>query len=71
MEPIYARTFIKLIRLIEKLVAFQGLDDPEVLPKNYFRDDALKLWNIIKEFVASILGIYYCCDDVDQKMPIS
>lgn len=46
----------------------QGLNDPTVLPKNYFRDDALKLWDIVQEFVNSVLGLYYCCDEVYVSM---
>ena len=37
----------------------RGVDDEAKLPNFYYRDDGLKLWDAIGEFVKEILGIYY------------
>lgn len=41
----------------------RGLDEADKLPNFHYRDDALKLWAAIKEFVNDILEIYYRSDD--------
>ena len=41
----------------------RGVDDVEKLPNFYYREDALKLWTAIEEFVKEILAIYYHSDD--------
>ena len=46
----------------------RGVDDPEKLPKFYYRDDALSLWNAISEFVKEIISIYYDTDDAVIKV---
>ncbi|CAK8679089.1 unnamed protein product [Clavelina lepadiformis] len=40
----------------------QGIDDPSLLPNNYYRDDALALWKIMDKFVGSVLRYYYKSD---------
>uniref|UniRef100_UPI00358F2F5D polyunsaturated fatty acid 5-lipoxygenase-like n=1 Tax=Myxine glutinosa TaxID=7769 RepID=UPI00358F2F5D len=37
----------------------RGVDD---LPNFHFRDDGMKLWNVIKSFVSEIIDIYYKSD---------
>ena len=45
----------------------RGVADVDKLPRYYYRDDALLLWNAIHEYVAEIVGIYYTSDsDVAQ-----
>ncbi|XP_078369939.1 allene oxide synthase-lipoxygenase protein-like isoform X2 [Oculina patagonica] len=41
----------------------RGVDDPEKLPKYYYRDDALRLWEAITTFIKEIIAIYYTSDD--------
>lgn len=41
----------------------RGVDDVEKLPNFHYREDALKLWAAIEEFVKEILAIYYHSDD--------
>ena len=41
----------------------RGVDDVEKLPNFHYREDALKLWTAIEEFVKEILAIYYHSDD--------
>ena len=41
----------------------RGIDVVEKLPNFYYRDDSLKLWTAIEEFVKQILAIYYRSDD--------
>ncbi|XP_014775802.1 polyunsaturated fatty acid 5-lipoxygenase [Octopus bimaculoides] len=39
------------------------VDDPKVLPKYYFRDDSLLLYNSIYKYVSSYIDIYYANED--------
>src|SRR5262249_11746640 len=43
-------------------LARRGVDDPRLLPNFYYRDDALKLWSAIEEFVSAVTGIFYASD---------
>jgi len=45
----------------------RGVDDPEKLPHFFYRDDALKLWDAIKDFVSKMLSIYYQSDEDIEK----
>nr|XP_039267987.1 allene oxide synthase-lipoxygenase protein-like [Styela clava] len=45
--------------VIPKVLKERGLDDKEILPKNYYRDDALSLWQIIEKFVSDIIKHFY------------
>ena len=54
---------------LPKMLKERGVDNPEKLPRFYYRDDALSLWNAIATFVKEIIDIYYSSDhDVDQVM---
>jgi len=37
----------------------RGVDDPHLLPGYYYRDDALKLWDVIAGFVDAVLRQFY------------
>ncbi|XP_033121628.1 arachidonate 5-lipoxygenase-like, partial [Anneissia japonica] len=37
----------------------RGLHDPDVLPKYYFRDDALLLWHAISKYVTTVVNGHY------------
>lgn len=39
----------------------------ETLPRYYYRDDALKLWNAIEAFVKEVIAVYYCGGNGDVK----
>ena len=41
----------------------RGIDVVDKLPNFHYRDDSLKLWAAIKEFVTKILAIYYSSAD--------
>nr|XP_033478843.1 hydroperoxide isomerase ALOXE3-like [Epinephelus lanceolatus] len=45
-------------------IAERGLED---VPNFYYRDDGLKLWDIIHRFVQGVLGFYYKHDDEVQE----
>ncbi|KAL7404318.1 hypothetical protein ABVT39_012981 [Epinephelus coioides] len=45
-------------------IAERGLKD---VPNFYYRDDGLKLWDIIHRFVQGVLGFYYKNDDEVKK----
>ncbi|KAM6941510.1 polyunsaturated fatty acid lipoxygenase ALOX15B-like isoform 1-T2 [Lycodopsis pacificus] len=45
-------------------IADRGLED---VPKFYYRDDGLKLWDIIHRFVQGVLSFYYKKDSEVQK----
>ena len=40
----------------------RGVDDPRLLPNYHYRDDALKLWDAIGEFVGAVLRRFYHSD---------
>ena len=46
----------------------RGIDVGGKLPKFHYRDDSLKLWEAIKEFVTKILAIYYSSNDRVEKV---
>jgi len=41
----------------------RGVDDEAKLPNVYYRENGLKLWNAISEFLHGILRIYYHSDE--------
>ncbi|KAK9976884.1 hypothetical protein ABG768_018705 [Culter alburnus] len=45
-------------------ISERGLEN---VPHYYYRDDGMKLWNIINKFVAAFLSHYYQCDAHMQK----
>ncbi|XP_067223192.1 hydroperoxide isomerase ALOXE3-like [Chanodichthys erythropterus] len=45
-------------------ISERGLEN---VPHYYYRDDGMKLWNIINKFVAAFLSHYYQCDAHVQK----
>ena len=54
---------IKLPQSLDK----RGVADSTVLPNYLYRDDALKLWGAINQFVDNILRIYYHSDEDVQQ----
>lgn len=49
----------------------RGVLDKDKLPGFHYRDDALRLWQIIKEYIADILNIYYHSDKDVEKVSLS
>nr|CAB3221311.1 arachidonate 5-lipoxygenase-like [Phallusia mammillata] len=49
--------------MIPNYIKKLGLDDPELLPYYYYRDDVLELWEIMRKYVGSVLKVYYKCDE--------
>ena len=41
----------------------RGVDDPDKLPGFHYRDDALRIWQAINDFVKRMLSIYYKSDE--------
>jgi len=52
---------------LPKVLKDRGVDDPEKLPGFYYRDDALRLWHAIKDYISKILSIYYHSDEDIEK----
>ena len=46
----------------------RGVGDSEKLPHFYYRDDALRLWGVIRDFVSEIVSIYYQSKEDIQKV---
>ena len=61
------KRYYKIIHLssydLPKVLKERGVDDPDKLPRFHYRDDALRLWNTIEEFISQILSIYYQSDE--------
>lgn len=47
---------------IEHSVKVRGVDDPNLLPGYFYRDDGLKIWKAIKNFVTDIIKEFYTRD---------
>ena len=41
----------------------RGVHDADKLPGFHYRDDALRVWKVIKEYITDILKVYYHSDD--------
>ena len=48
---------------IKHNVKSRGVDDPNLLPGYYYRDDGLKLWQAMEDFVAKIINEFYSSDE--------
>ena len=48
----------------------RGVDDTEILPNFHYRDDALQLWNAIKNFLKEVIYIYYTSDNDVVKVSL-
>ena len=46
----------------------RGVDDAKKLPNFHYREDAMKLWAAIEEFVKEILSVYYHTDEDVKKV---
>ncbi|XP_062851193.1 polyunsaturated fatty acid 5-lipoxygenase isoform X2 [Trichomycterus rosablanca] len=44
----------------------RGMDSQEELPYYFYRDDGLRVWDIIKSFLADVVNIYYDSDKTVQ-----
>ena len=48
---------------IKRNVKSRCVDDPNLLPGYYYRDDGLKLWQAMEDFVAKIINEFYSSDE--------
>jgi len=48
---------------LPQMLKERGVDDAKKLPNFHYREDALKLWAAIEEFVKEIMSAYYHSDD--------
>ena len=53
---------------IPQLLKERGVDEVDKLPNFHYREDALKLWTAIKEFVKEIISVYYSSDNAIKKV---
>lgn len=52
-------------------LARRGVGDAEILPGYHYRDDAVQLWALIKNYVHQILEIFYATDlDVQEDLEL-
>ena len=56
--------------ILPQVLKDRGVDDPEKLPNFHYREDSLKLWAAIADFVKEILSGYYHSDGEVQKVII-
>lgn len=56
---------------LPKVLKDRGVDDPEKLPGFHYRDDAMRLWQAIKDYISRILSIYYHSDEDIEKVECS
>ena len=48
---------------IKENVKKRGVDDKDLLPNYYYRDDGLLIWDAIESYVREIIGIFYKSDE--------
>ena len=48
---------------IKDNVKKRGVDDKDLLPNYYYRDDGILIWDAIESYVREIIGIFYKSDD--------
>lgn len=56
--------------ILPQVLKDRGVDDPDKLPNFHYREDSLKLWAAIADFVKEILSDYYHSDGEVQKVII-
>ena len=54
---------------IKRNLKERGVEDSETLPGYYYRDNGLKIWQAMEEYVQDIVNLFYDCDD-DVKRDI-
>ena len=54
---------------IKRNLKERGVEDSEKLPGYYYRDNGLKIWQAMEEYVQDIVNLFYDCDD-DVKRDI-
>ncbi|KAK3579731.1 hypothetical protein CHS0354_008871 [Potamilus streckersoni] len=48
-------------------LSIRGVDDPQLLPNYHYRDDAMKMWKCISDFMSKVVHIYYKTDsDIEE-----
>ena len=48
---------------VKENVKRRGVDDKDLLPNYYYRDDGILIWDAIESYVREIIGIFYKSDD--------
>lgn len=48
---------------IKRNLKERGVDDPNLLPGYYYRDDGIQIWDAIEAYVQEIIDIFYSSDD--------
>ena len=48
---------------VKENVKKRGVDDPNLLPNYYYRDDGILIWDAIESYVRDIIAIFYKSDD--------
>lgn len=48
---------------IKRNIKERGVDDPDLLPHYYYRDDGLKIWDAIESYARDIVTHFYRSDD--------
>lgn len=48
---------------IKRNIKERGVDDPDLLPHYYYRDDGLKIWDAIESYARDIITHFYRSDD--------
>ena len=56
---------------IKRSIKDRGVDNPDLLPGYYYRDDGLRIWKAIEDFVTRIIDLFYKSDqDVAGDMEL-
>ena len=41
----------------------RGVDDPDKLPHYYYRDDGMKVWEAMEDYVRDVISVFYSSDE--------
>ncbi|XP_078369932.1 allene oxide synthase-lipoxygenase protein-like [Oculina patagonica] len=66
LEKTYKNFKFEMLSLPDMLKK-QGVDDTEKLPNYYYRDDGLRMWTAISNFIQEFIAIFYQSDDDVRK----
>ena len=47
---------------VKRSIKERGVDDPDELPQYHYRDDGVKVWEALEEYIRNVIGVFYLSD---------
>lgn len=64
-SPLYSVDWTNIKRSVKN----RGVDDPNLLPGYFYRDDGVKIFDAFEEYVREVVNCFYACDDEVKTDP--